>query len=52
MVAFSIVLIVIGMCLELAGLLGAGMDWTWGGIVLILAGGIAWGLSGKDSSRG
>jgi len=51
MVVFSIVLMIIGMCLELAGLLGAGMDWTWIGIILTLAGGIAWGLARKDSSR-
>lgn len=47
----SMVIFTLGMCFELAGMLGAGMTWTWGGIVLVMVGGILWGVTGSDTSR-
>ncbi|MBY4676973.1 hypothetical protein [Marinobacterium arenosum] len=52
MVYLAWIIAILGMCFELAGLLGAGMGWTWGGILMVLAGGILWGLAGSASSRG
>lgn len=53
MVYLSYIIFTLGMCFELAGLLGAGPAWTWGGILMVLAGGILWGLAGDSgSSRG
>jgi len=44
MLFLSIALFIVGMCIELAGLLGAGMTYTWIGIVVTMLGGIIWGL--------
>ncbi len=54
MIYLSYILFVLGMCVELAGLLGAGWSYTAAGIILVLAGGILWGLcapKGRPGSR-
>ena len=51
MVVLSMIIFTLGMCFELAGMLGAGATWTWGGIVLIMVGGVLWGVAGTGSSR-
>ncbi|MBV1790659.1 hypothetical protein KQ940_21570 [Marinobacterium sp. D7] len=45
------IIAIVGMCIELAGLLGFGLSWTLSGALLTVVGGILWGLIPPKSTR-
>jgi len=50
MIYLTILLAVVGLAVELAGMLGAGWSWIFTGAALTLVGGVLWGLSGNSPS--
>lgn len=52
MIHLTLLLVVVGLAVELAGLLGTGLSWFFTGAALTLVGGVLWGLGGDTPSAG
>lgn len=50
MIHLTLLLVVVGLAVELAGLLGTGLSWFFTGAALTLVGGLLWGLGGDSPS--
>jgi len=51
MICVAWIIALVGMCVELAGMLGLGWSWTLTGAVLTILGGVLWGLFPPKSAK-
>ncbi|GGC01404.1 hypothetical protein GCM10011352_29460 [Marinobacterium zhoushanense] len=51
MIYIAWIIAIVGMCIELAGMLGMGMGWTLSGAIITVVGGVLWGLCPPKSAR-